>query len=244
MIKLWVIAIIAANFAAGPVFAKTAGSPLRVAIPYSLPPPLLIMNKDKPEGIVKDYVNVISKHLHRDFTYVVIPKFRIHEMIAKGLAELNCYTSPLWVPNPEKYTWSKVLFHKKEIIATLKKTPTSLADLKGQRVGTVLRYIYPHLDPLFENKRLIREDVATEEQNMQKLINKRIDYVVADEVQLDYFLKENADKKFVVNRMLINEYPIHCLLTTHDASFVKAFNHAIDDIKKSDEFQGIFNKYK
>lgn len=225
-------------------FSKADPKSLRLAIPYSLPPPLLIMKNGKPEGIVKDYAQEISKKINREFNYIVVPKIRIHEMISKGLAEVNCYTSPLWIPEPQKYTWSKTLFFKKEVVATLKKPPTSLSDIKGQRIGTVTRYVYPHLDPLFENKRLIREDVSTEEQNLQKLITKRIDYVVADEMQLDYFLKNHKNEKIVVNRLVINEYPIHCLIASEDPNLLKSFNEAIDEIKKSDRLQKIFDRYK
>lgn len=74
--------------------AKEEKPPLRIAIPFSLAPPLLVYSEGQPpKGIVKDQLDAIQKRLKRDFTYVVIPKFRIHELISKGMADVNCFTS-------------------------------------------------------------------------------------------------------------------------------------------------------
>lgn len=227
----------------GPAWSAKTKAPLRVAIPYSLAPPLLITDaKGQATGIVRDYIHAIEKRVDRKFEFIVIPKFRIHEMISKGLAEINCYTSPSWVPNPEKFTWSKVLFIKKEVLAS-RKSVHSYSDIRGERVGTVLRYIYPSLDPLFKNGRLIREDVPTEEQNLRKFVNKRIDNVVADETHLDYFLKIDKNKA-PIYKMVIQEYPIHCLIAAKDTELTASFNKAIEDIKSSDELDRIFAHYK
>lgn len=216
---------------------------LRVAIPYSLSPPLLFSGSSpEPNGIVKEYLQAIEKRLDRKFEILVVPKFRIHELINKELAEINCYTSPTWVPDPEKYTWSKVLFLKKEVLVS-RKPISSYSDIKGERVGTVLRYIYPHIDPLFKSGRLIREDVTTEEQNLQKFVNNRIDNVVADETHADYFLKKSGKAKSAY-KLVMQEYPIHCLIAVKDDNLVKAFNKAIEDIKSSDELNRIFSQYK
>ncbi|CAE78729.1 transporter substrate-binding domain-containing protein [Bdellovibrio bacteriovorus] len=238
------LVIVSTFMLAWPAWAGKSNEPLRVAIPYSLAPPLLITDdKGQAQGIVRDYINAIEKRIGRKFELVVIPKFRIHEMINKGMAEINCYTSPTWVPNPEKYTWSKVLFMKREVLAS-RKAVSSYSEIKGERVGTVLRYIYPHIDPLFKSGRLIREDVPTEEQNLQKFVNKRINNVVADDTHLDYFLKKNDKSKNPVHKLVMQEYPIHCLIAAKDAQTTDSFNKAIEEIKSSDELDRIFAQYK
>lgn len=218
---------------------------LRVAIPYSLAPPLLMMaEKEKYGGIVKDYVDVIGKKIDRKFEYLVIPKFRIHELIDKGVADINCFTSPSWVPHPHKYNWSKVLFMKKEIIASRKKNVRSFSDIKGERVGAVLRYVYPHIDELFKSGRLLREDAPSEEQNLQKFVNGRLNNVIADEIHLNYYLKKHSSHEKPLYRITAQEYPIHCLFSTKDPALIASFNQAIESIKESGELQKIFSKYR
>ncbi|WP_413292914.1 substrate-binding periplasmic protein [Bdellovibrio sp. HCB185ZH] len=223
--------------------ASTDKNEFRTAIPAGLAPPLLIEKKGKLEGLIVDYVGALAEVMNRKVTFSVVTRYRLNGYLLKGQMDALCYNSTVWDDNRQNVDFSKVLFNKREIIVGPSPMPKNVEGLKGKRIGTILLYVYPELDPYFESKKILREDNFSEEANLKKLLHGRINYVVTDQIFLDYFRLQAPD--VVKNReaMFLKDYPIACSISRKGKVTKKELDHAIDEIKRSGKLEQLFKKY-
>jgi polar amino acid transport system substrate-binding protein len=225
-------------------FAATSDkTEIRAAIPAGLAPPLLFERKGQQEGLVIDYVTALAEALGRKASFSVITRNRLDSYMLKGQMDVLCYTSRAWAINQQELDFSKPLFVKREIIIGPSPMPKDVKELKGKTLGTMLQYVYPSLDPYFEDHKIGREDNVSEEANLKKLLHKRIHYVVTDQIFLDYFRMENPD--IVKNRqaMFLKDYPISCSISHNGRVNKKDLDKAVDEIKRSGKLEQLFQKY-
>ncbi|WP_340597431.1 substrate-binding periplasmic protein [Bdellovibrio sp. GT3] len=218
-------------------------SDLRVAIPAGLAPPLLMEKNGKMEGLIVDYTNAIAEKLGRKASYSVVTRYRLDGYLLSGKVDLLCYTSKIWDANRDFLEFSKTLFVKREIIVGPAPLPKKLNGFEGQTIGTILQYVYPLLDPYFESGKMKREDNVSEEANLKKLLNGRIQYLVTDQIFLDYFrmLHPNISK----NReaFSLQEYPILCSIGRQSSVKKKDLDKAVVELKASGKMKSFFDKY-
>ncbi len=228
------------------IFTNTlqAKEQLRAVIVSTLPAPLILNSRISTDGLVSDYLKALAEELNTDLTIELLSRQRIDAK--EETFDLNCYTSYTWNYRPDDFSWSKPLFFKKEIIAGIKPVPATLNDFSGENIGTLTGYKYPSLEKSFREKKLLRNDVEIEEQNFQKLINKRISYIVTDEMLIAYFKKNNPrTSKIIQSAYLIEgEFPIQCAIRKSSKLTVARMNQAIDSLLSSGKMEQIFKRYR
>lgn len=216
----------------------------RIGIPAGLAPPLLFDGKPQEiKGLVADYSAALAEALGRKSSFSIITRYRLDSYLLKGQVDMMCYTSKVWASSQDQLDFSKTLFMKREVVIGPAPMPKKITDLKYKTIGTMLQYVYPKLDPLFESKQLKREDSLSEEANLKKLLNGRIRYVVTDEIFLDYFKLENPNIDKNRERLFMQEYPIACSISRKGRIKEKELNEAIDKIKADGKLEAIFKKY-
>lgn len=119
-------------------------------------------------------------------------------------------------------------------------------DLKGKRIGVVRAYVYtPELWAFMEAEKNY-EEVAGDEQNVNKLMYKRIDYIVMDYGNGLYLIdKMGFTGKIVpIKKPLskISLYPIFSKKTVNK-EFVDKFSQELKTFKVTTEYKRIYNKY-
>ncbi|WP_413586819.1 substrate-binding periplasmic protein [Bdellovibrio sp. HCB274] len=218
-------------------------SEIRVAIPAGFAPPLIFENPGKMEGLVVDYVNALAEAMGRKATYSIVTRYRLVGYLLKGQVDVLCYTSSKWDKNTDTMDFSKTIFTKREVIVGPAPMPKKIADLKGKTIGAMLQYVYPILDPYFKSGKIKREDSFSEHANLKKLMSGRIQYVVTDQIFLDYFRMENP--MIMKNRetIFLEEYPISCSISRQGRVKKKDLDRAIDEIKRSGKLEALFKKY-
>ncbi|WP_295901004.1 substrate-binding periplasmic protein [uncultured Bdellovibrio sp.] len=217
---------------------------VRVGVPAGLAPPLLFEGKpNETKGLVVDYATALAEAMGRKSSFSVITRYRLDGYLFKGQVDMMCYTSKVWASSQDQLDFSKPLFMKREVIIGPAPMPKKITDLKNKTIGTMLQYVYPKLDPLFASKQLIREDSLSEEANLKKLLNGRIQYIVTDEIFIDYFKLKHPKIEINRERLFMQEYPISCSLSRKGHVKVKDLNEAIDKIKANGTLEKIFSKY-
>lgn len=221
--------------------------PVRVGIPAGLAPPL-VFDEDpaKLRGIVPEYVQALAEILDVKVRQEILTRYRLEPFLLKGEMDILCYTSQSWSSQKGALQYSRPLFTKYEVLlgkAPLPKEPKDLQDLKGQRIGTILQYVYPLLKPLFDGQILIREDGPTEESNLKKLKAGRISYIVTDEIFVDYFKIKNPDFENGQERLRLQKYPVECAIGPKSKISLKDLNSAIEELQKNGKLRSIFKKY-
>lgn len=217
---------------------------LIAAIPDGLARPLVFAESgDKISGILPEYTEALAREMGRKVQISVLSHYRLHSHLVSGKVDVLCYASRAWAPPTNDYVWSKTLFNKREVILGPTPMPKHLTDLIGKKIGTILNYVYPRLDPFFKDKRIEREDGPSEEANLAKLEKGRLAYVVTDELFLDYFKTKNPSIEEGHERLLLQQYPISCNVSQKGTITVKEVNSAIDHLKSSGKLSTIFKKY-
>lgn len=219
---------------------------LKTAIGENMSPPWYMENKDGTAGgITADYLRALAKQMNRKMEILVLPKFRIQEYYLKGKIDLNCYTSPEWSQiTSEDIVWSVPLFKARNVIATNSNPLTSLEQLTGQRVGTVLKYNYPALQAGFQSKKFIRDDSPNEESNLQKLESLRFKYALVDSIHLAFYLKHNRKSNIRIKGLTTEQVPVRCWLRKKAPLDIAVLNQAIKEIKENGDLERIFMKYR
>lgn len=227
-----------------PVFTEASNkAPLRAGVPITLPPPLLFLDQNTPQGILPEFISSLAQILGREHSVLALARPRIPVYLEKGKLDFFCYTIPAWSPIKDKLTWSAPLFLKREIIVGPAPLPKSLDEFKGVVIGTSLDYTYPNLNPYFQDKSLVREDAPTDEANLKKLLSNRVSYVVIDEVFFDYFKNNHPEIEEKRQRLLVQEYPIACAISPHSKLTKKEFDGAVQKLKTSKKLEALFKKY-
>jgi len=225
-------------------FAIKVSEPVIAGIPAGLAPPL-VFDEDLANlrGIVPDYMQALAEILGVSIKSEVLTRYRLEPFLLKGDLDILCYTSRVWATQEKALQWSQPLFSKSEVLLGKKPLPKNIEDLKGQRVGTMLQYIYPRLTRYFDKKILIREDGPTEELNLKKLLAGRILYIVTDELYIDYFKTKNPKIESGRERLKIQKYPVECSLGPKSKVTLKDLNSAIEQLQKTGKLRTIFKKY-
>lgn len=119
-------------------------------------------------------------------------------------------------------------------------------DLKGKRIGVVRAYSYTPEFWAFIAAEKNYEEVAGDEQNVNKLMYKRIDYIVMDYGNGLYLINKMGLtgkivplKKPIAN---VSLYPIFSRNTV-DKEFVDKFSEELKSFKTTQEYKSIYNKY-
>jgi len=217
---------------------------IRAVTVSTLPAPLILNSRHSTDGLVSDYLKALAEELNVDLKIELLSRQRIDSK--DETFDLNCYTSYMWNYRPDDFSWSKPLFYKKEIIAGIKPVPSSLNDFTGENIGTLVGYKYPSLERSFKENKLLRNDVENEEQNFHKLINKRIHYIVTDDMLIAYFKKNNPEASKIIQSdyLVEGEFPIQCALRKSSKFAVATINRAIDALLSSGKLEQIFKHYR
>jgi polar amino acid transport system substrate-binding protein len=121
-------------------------------------------------------------------------------------------------------------------------TPESLF---GKRVGTVLGFVYPALEPYFAKKQITRVDVASEKSLLAMLNLHRVDVVLINELSaLWHINSENWGYTFAYSKNEVQSYPYRMMFGKKWQPFVLVFNRELAAMKKDGSLDRLIQKYQ
>ncbi len=199
---------------------------------YTIPP----FAPDENPGLSDELIALMNKRAggRFHFSLEIMPRKRIEQHLALNDAGLVLFISPEWLTPPEgsNAVWSGPMFVDRNGLLFSGKMPvdyTGPESLFGMTMGGVVGRKYKGVDPLVESGRIIREDALSEELNVLKLAERRIDFMTAPESVLRYLVEKMdiADKVFFSSTPLF-EYTRHILVNNTSPEvreFVLQFIH-------------------
>lgn len=222
--------------------------------------PVLIVSSDyapytlsdqNGSGVVLDVVRQAFAAVDIEVTFEFYPWARGESLVAQGDA---FGTAPYFktderekvydFSDPIVFSFNKFFYNKENFPEGF--TWNTLEDFQGYTMGGILGYWYL---PAFEDAGLTVEAVATDEQNLAKLIDQRIDFTVIDEATGTLIMSENflydMDKIGVLEKpesftefhlLISRTYPNATVLT-------EKFNQGLVIIKGTGEYQQILDQY-
>lgn len=231
--------------------AKSVPKPVVYALNNNDSPPFIMFDTSTEPatvrgGIFFDLALEIGKQIQRPLVFVLLPRSRLHADLAEGTADLVCFDNEIWSGKFAKsYNWSLPIFRQSDHIVSLKGITgevriKSLTDLKGKILGTTLNFVYPSLEPFFKNGSITREDADSGYANVTKLNLKRLDYIVLNKLEFDYYKKMHP----LMQRSAFDIDPIDvkCAVSKKSDLNVTQLNAAIVAMKKNGRLDKVFSQ--
>jgi len=97
--------------------------------------------------------------------------------------------------------------------------------LFGRRLGTLLNYVYPELEPYFADRRIQRDDSPTLAASLLKLEHGRIDALIDTDLSVFYLTEHmKPATPLRIDPLWAPPSPVHCAF---NAEFAKAYPQAL-----------------
>lgn len=220
--------------------------PLRFSITESWAMPMVhIENGQATAGIFHDLQMRLAQKVGRRAEMLVLPRLRVQQALVRGEIDVRCYVNPAWLTESHhQYIWSLPILLQHDLIVGRHDEQPPPAGLRGQRLGTVLGFSYPNLEPLFTSGELQRDDARTQEQVLEKLAAGRYRYAVSNQLALDWFNRRQPEGRKLRAFDEIAVDLISCIVRDEPDVPTQALLRALVQMKQDGEFEAILARYR
>ena len=221
--------------------------PIRFLVSESWSMPLMHTEHGEPDdGILFRIMTSLAAQVGSPAEFHVLPRLRLQAAMESGQVDVRCYTSQSWGPNLSgDYIWSLPLITQKDYLigSSEHRLPQDPGQLAVQKLGTVLGYSYPTLQPYFDSRRLIRDDGRNQVQVLMKLNAGRYDYAVSNQMALNWYNSTlPADQQLHALRLL-NAQGLGCYVRNDPDVPVQRILRTLLRMKMSGEIDRIIERY-
>ncbi|WP_311969253.1 ABC transporter substrate-binding protein [Pseudomonas baltica] len=243
MRKAWCILI-------GMLWASTALAdtrPIRFLVSDAWSMPLMEIEDGIPDdGILFQIMTSLAAQIGAPAEFHVLPRLRLQAAMESGQVDIRCYTSQSWGPNLSgDYIWSLPLITQKDYLigSAEHALPVDPGQLSVQKIGTVLGYSYPNLQPYFDSNKLIRDDGRNQVQVLMKLKAGRYEYAVSNQMALNWFNSSQPADQQLHPLRLLSAQGLGCYVRNDPDVPVQRILRTLLRMKMSGEIDRIIERY-
>lgn len=232
--------------------AQAADSTLRIGVADSDGPPIVILGKGPNKGMIsglsKDLGDALARALNLRPDYQVLSRNRVESAIEANKVDVVCNANPKWYSNAAKLGWTREFYPQIERLITLKSEPdiTSLEQLAGKRIGTILGYHYAPLEPMWQAKRAVRVNETRIDLLMRGVQLKISDVAVDSELEFAAWAKTNPHeaRALKMHPMVFTSLPTKCAVAPKSEVSVAQLDQAIERLDKNGQIKAILARYQ
>lgn len=197
-------------------------------------------------GILHDLQMRLAQKVGRRAEILVLPRLRVQRLLASGELDVRCYVNPHWLSAPHhSYAWSVPFMVQRDlIVGRSAEADFTLEHLHGKRLGTVLGFSYPHLEPLLASGEIQREDARTQQLTLEKLEAGRYHYAISSQLSLDWFNRSQPQDKQLHALAQVSADPISCMVRDGPDVPTQALLRALVQMREDGEFDAILARYR
>jgi polar amino acid transport system substrate-binding protein len=173
----------------------------------------------------------LARQLGRPVQYVQLPRTRLMPALESGDADILCSYLPEWLPGEADWTNAFIPVSEMVVSSPRVKAPTSLEELRGKRLGTVLGFHYPELEQTLGND-YIRDDAPSSTLSIRKWQAGRFDYMMTQRSVLNKMIREGK-LPHGHHIMVVYEVKTKCAVSRKSKITVDEINAAINALAKS-----------
>lgn len=196
-------------------------------------------------GILKDIGEAIFSELQIKPEVFLVPKKRVAPALLSGSVVMVCHLNEAWQSKiKDDVFWSQGIYRSTNVIVYVgERNISKIKDLYGERVGTVLNFVYQKMDEYFKKGMVVREDGPNNPANVQKLLSGRINFAIMSNIEFEYFKKiypslEAAD-------LGLDSVMTKCALSkSQDYVTIERLDKAIATLKKNGQLEKILKQYQ
>ena len=219
---------------------------LRFSINDSWAMPMVRIEDGKAvEGILVDLQQRMAAKVGRKAELVVMPRMRVQNALDTGDIDVRCYVSPSWVNSGHsRYIWSVPFMTQRDVLAGVNLEKLEPEQLLNERLGTVLGFTYPRLQPLFASGQIQREDARTQNQVLLKLSARRYRYAISNELSLHWFNRHQAPGQKLHSLHEVAADPVACIFRDAPDVPTMALLRAMVQMQHAGEFDALLARYR
>jgi polar amino acid transport system substrate-binding protein len=235
-------ALLAAALAGLP-WAAHADAALRMVIDSATHMPMARIERDAVSaGMTLELGQLLAQQLGRDLQVLARPRKRLLQSLESGEAHIACSYMPAWLPG--SLQWSQGFFRHDEVLVSRQdaKRPVRLEALRGQRIGTILGFVYPGYSAALGNA-FVREDAPNAEANLRKLAAGRIEHAAVSARLLSYQQRTGAFSAAIHPPLLTATLLTHCALGPAAPVSLQALDAAIAAIQRGGSLERLYRRY-
>lgn len=221
---------------------------LRVAVSQANGAPFVLYDADGGfrGGIAKDIIDTLAQALALRPEYLDLPRARVVPELLRGGIDAACFLAPAWVERPGRLQWSPPLFHIRQVIVSPAGADSvrEPEDLFGKRVGTLLNYTYPELQPFFADGRIQRADAPNEKSNLAKLQRSRIEALLDIDLSILHLqARGQVPGDLRIDALWGEPNPVHCAFSQPFAERHPGWRGPLKRLVDSGQVQGWIDRY-
>jgi polar amino acid transport system substrate-binding protein len=221
---------------------------LRFSVIESWTMPLVLVEDGKPKaGLLYDLMISLAQQAGMSAQFVVLPRKRVQTAMETGQVDMRCYAAQSWLPNLSgDYIWSLPLMRQRDVLVARSgdAQAVDIGQLRDERIGTILGFMYRGLDERFASGALVRDDARNQSQVLRKLLAGRYRYAVSNDLTVNWLnLQLPADKQ-IQEVALIQDMNLGCYVRNDPALPVQRILRTLLRMKMSGEVDALVRKYK
>lgn len=195
------------------------------------------------DGVHKEIGEILARHMGRQVRFVMLPRKRLEHALQNGEADILCAYMPEWLSGD--YLWSRVVFTTEEVLVTDARMPPlrTLAELRGQPVGTILGYFHPEMDALL-GKDFVRDNAPNMESNMAKLGRGRVHHILITRVVLDYYQRLLQPPLVIHPPLPVMSFTTRCAVSRKGHVALAEIDQAIGQAVKDGSLAGMLTRFR
>ncbi|WP_068825700.1 substrate-binding periplasmic protein [Pseudomonas sp. BMS12] len=227
-----------------PTFA--AERALRFSVTESWAMPLMRYEQGQAAGgILYDLHKRLAQKVGRRAEQLVLPRQRVQQILERGEIDVRCYVNPAWVKESHyQYIWSLPFMVQRDLIVTRQSENTLPGSHSGERIGTVLGFIYPTLEPQIASGLVQRDDARTQEQVLEKLEAGRYRFAVSNQLTLDWFNRRQQQEQRLRPLGELAADLVSCLVRDEPDVPTQKLLRAMVQMRQDGEFDAILARYR
>jgi len=200
-------------------------------------------------GIAYDWYLALAHELERPLEQRVRSRRRQEASLLAHEVDVFCLVRPDWLSKEVSAAlqWASqpVMTAEDRIVAAPGvPVPTSLDDLRGQTLGTVLGFVYPSLEAHFAAGHLRREDAPNETALTAKLLRAHNRYGVLKTLDARYQQRSQpAAKALGISAIVVANAPLFCALAPQARISLAELEAAQASLLRRGEMARILAKY-
>lgn len=189
-------------------------------------PMSLVENGRLIDGVHKALGEMLAHGTGRELRFLLLPRKRIAKALQDGEADILCGYMPEWIEGD--YLWTEPVFTAEEVLATdiRQPRPHSIADLRGQPIGTILGYQHPEIEEIL-GAGFVRDNSPNMETNLEKLARGRIHHILISRGALDYRQRLRAFPLKLHPPLTVASFETRCAVSRHGHLTLAEANRAI-----------------
>lgn len=197
------------------------------------------------EGFLVDLQQRMAAKIGRKADMLVMPGLRVEHAMASGEIDVRCYVSPNWInADHYRFIWSLPFMTQRDLLLGKRAEQLQPEALHGERLGTVLGFTYPRLDPLFNSGQIQREDSRTQDQVLHKLSAGRYRYAISNELSLSWFNRHQPPGQKLYALSEVAADPVSCMVRDAPDVPTMALLRAMVQMKQAGEFDALLARYR